>query len=244
MIHVILGMHKSGTTLVSETLHQSGIDMMDSVDESRGYDDGNKWERESTKAINHELLGSAGAYSLQASARHGIHSTAAIAARMRHSVADISARHRDWGFKDPRTCLTYDTWAAALPEHRLIVVYRLPEEGWAHYWSAAKSPFRRLNVARSFLPAWCEYNAAILRTLERTTMPAIVLHYTELMHGDGEFRRLEEFVGRPLVDRRIPGMNRSRPGGRVGYRIARGLHAVAGGEPPESIAERLTARSR
>ena len=244
MIHVVLGMHKSGTTLVSETLHHSGIDMMDAVDESRGYDDGNKWERDSTKAINHELLGSAGAYSLQASARHGIKATPAITEQMRHVIADLSAQHADWGFKDPRTCLTYDAWAATLPEHRLIVVYRLPEEGWAHYWTAAKSPAKCLNVMGSFLRTWCEYNAAILRTLERTTMPAIVLHYTQLMHGDEELRRLGRFVGRPLVDRRISGMNRSRPGGPVSYRLARGLHPMTGGDRPEAIAERLAACSR
>jgi hypothetical protein len=244
MIHVVLGMHKSGTTLVSEMLHRSGIDMMDAVDESLGYDEGNKWERESTKAINHEMLGSAGAYSLKASARLGIRVTTAVDERMRRVIADISARHRDWGFKDPRTCLTYDAWSAALPEHRLIVVYRLPEEGWAHYWSAARSPAKRLTVAGGFLPAWCEYNAAILRTLERTTMPAIVLHYTELMQGDGEFRRLERFIGRPLVDRRLPAMHRSRPGSRGSYRLARGLHAVLGRERPEAIAEQLAARRR
>ncbi len=241
MIHVVLGMHKSGTTLVAETLHRSGIDMMDTVDESRGYDEGNKWERDRTKAINHEMLGSAGAYSLQASARHGIRATPAVGERMRHVIADLSARHRDWGFKDPRTCLTYEAWAAELPEHRLIVVYRLPEEGWAHYWSAAKSPTKRLNVMGSFLPAWCEYNTAILRALERTTMPAIVLHYTQLMEGDGEFRRLEQFVGRPLIDRRNSGMNRSRPGGRGSYRLACGLHAMLGGQRPDAIAGRLAA---
>lgn len=242
MIDVVLGMHKSGTTLVAETLHHSGIDMMDAVDDSRGYDDGNKWERESTKQLNHEMLGSAGAYSLQVSARHGLTASANLVERMRQVVADIGGRHRDWGFKDPRTCLTYDAWAPVLPEHRLIVVYRLPEEGWAHYWSAARSPVKRLNVLQSFLGSWCEYNAAILGILERASVPAIVLHYTRLMEGDEEFRRLERFVGRPLVDRRIPGMNRSRPGHSLGYRLAGAIHALGGGRRPAALAAALAAR--
>jgi hypothetical protein len=242
MIDVVLGMHKSGTTLVAETLHHAGIDMMDAVDAARGYDDGNKWERESTKAINHEMLGSAGTYSLQVSGARGLAASAELTGRMQRLVGDLSARHGDWGFKDPRTCLTYDAWAGVLSEHRLIVVYRLPEEGWAHYWSAAGGPAKKLNVLRSFLGAWCEYNAAILRILDRATVPAIVIHYTQLMQGDAEFRRLERFVGRPLADRRIAGMNRSRPGRGPGYRLARAVHALGGGRRPEAIAAALAAR--
>lgn len=243
MIDVVLGMHKSGTTLVAEMLHHAGIDMVDAVDPARGYDDGNTWERESTKALNHAMLGSAGIHSLKVSARRGLAVSPEVGARMRRLVGDLTARHADWGFKDPRTCLTYDAWADVLPEHRLIVVYRLPEEAWAHYWSAAGGPVRKLDVLRRFLESWCEYNAAILAILERATVPAVVFHYTRLMEDDGELRRLERFVGRPLVDRRIAGMNRSRAGlGRI-YRLARALHAVGGGRRPETIAAALAERS-
>lgn len=48
MIFVVLGMHKSGTTLVSQILHHSGIPMGDGFDENVTYDGGNKYEREST----------------------------------------------------------------------------------------------------------------------------------------------------------------------------------------------------
>ncbi len=44
MIYVIFGMHKSGTTLVAEMLHKSGINMGD-FDESVSYDIGNQYER-------------------------------------------------------------------------------------------------------------------------------------------------------------------------------------------------------
>ena len=65
MIHVVLGMHKSGTTLVSELLHHAGIDMVDAADPDTSYDHGNKWERDSTKQVNHAILGSAGTFSLK-----------------------------------------------------------------------------------------------------------------------------------------------------------------------------------
>lgn len=241
MIHVVLGMHKSGTTLVSQLLHRSGIPMVEEVDSARGYDEGNQWERSATKMVNHALLGTLGRYSLRAHRRGPLRVTEETTARMQAIVAECSARHADWGFKDPRTCLTYDAWAGLLPPHRLIVVYRRPEEAWAHYWNSTRGP-RRLTVLREFLPRWCEYNAAILRTLETATAPAIVLHYTRLMDDDRELARLGDFVGRNLSDQRRPGMRRSRPRPSPAHVVAHGLHRLRGGVAPRTIVEALERR--
>lgn len=241
MVHVVLGMHKSGTTLVSQMLHQSGIAMVEEADASTSYDDGNQWEREATKMVNHSLLGSAGLYSLHATRRGATAPDDATAARMRAIVAECSARHADWGFKDPRTCLTYADWARVLPPHRIIVVYRRPEEAWTHYWNSTRGS-RRLTVLREFLPRWCEYNAAILRALETTSMPSIVLHYSRLMDDDREFARLRDFLGRDLSDQRRPGMRRSRPRPSVSYALARGLHRLGGGADPAAIVAGLDRR--
>jgi hypothetical protein len=241
MIHVVLGMHKSGTTLVSQLLHQSGIAMVEEADAARGYDEGNQWERTATKLANHDLLGTLGLYSLRACRRGPVAPPDETTARMRAIVAECSARHADWGFKDPRTCLTYDAWARVLPPHRLIVVYRRPEEAWAHYWNSTRGP-RRLTVLREFLPRWCEYNAAILRTLETAAAPAIVLHYTRLMEDDRELARLGAFVGRSLSDQRRPAMRRSRPRPSPAHAVAHGLHRLRGGIAPRTIVEALERR--
>jgi hypothetical protein len=242
MVHVVLGMHKSGTTLVAQMLHQSGIAMVEEADATIGYDDGNQWEREATKHVNHMLLGSAGLYSLHARRCGPLRTTDEAAARMRSIVEECSARHADWGFKDPRTCLTYDAWSGALPPHRLIVVYRRPEEAWTHYWNSTRGS-RRLTVLREFLPRWCEYNAAILRTLETTSVPSIVLHYSRLMDDDHEFDRLQAFLGRDLSDQRRPGMRRSRPRPSVSYALACGLHRLRGGAEPAAIVAGLEHRA-
>ena len=47
-VFVVLGMHKSGTTLVSDILHRSGVPMVE-VRSSEGYDQGNKMERDATR---------------------------------------------------------------------------------------------------------------------------------------------------------------------------------------------------
>ncbi|MGM0484512.1 MAG: hypothetical protein ACQERI_08185, partial [Candidatus Krumholzibacteriota bacterium] len=45
MIFVLLGMHKSGTTLISRMLHESGINMCGEPCGEASYDAGNKYER-------------------------------------------------------------------------------------------------------------------------------------------------------------------------------------------------------
>ena len=58
MIYVVLGMHKSGTTLISETLHESGINMgeFSDIQQGIGYDEGHKYERRETQQINRQIL--------------------------------------------------------------------------------------------------------------------------------------------------------------------------------------------
>ena len=44
VIYVVLGMHKSGTTLISQILHHSGVNMGGAeIETSRSYDEGNKY---------------------------------------------------------------------------------------------------------------------------------------------------------------------------------------------------------
>jgi len=56
MIYVILGMHKSGTTLVSSLLHNADINMIEDTAE-QDYDKGGYYERESTLQLNYDILG-------------------------------------------------------------------------------------------------------------------------------------------------------------------------------------------
>ena len=64
MVVVVLGMHKSGTSLISEILHYSGIDMIEQ-DSTLGYDEGFHHERRATSEINKDLLRSRGLHSLE-----------------------------------------------------------------------------------------------------------------------------------------------------------------------------------
>jgi hypothetical protein len=244
MVIVVLGMHKSGTTLVSQLLHRSGIHMGD-FDESVAYDEGGWFEREDFVAVNQRLLAphltpSLGARlerRLRPGRRAAIEANrdsvaivrslpgsvpADLAGEMRDLVARCQAAHPDWGFKDPRTCLTYRLWVPFLPEHRIVAVFR----SYPDFVRRNRKGRNAVIPARWWraLRNWSDYNAAMAAALEETARPKLVLRYDDLMSDEKQMVRLEAFIGRPLVDAR-----------------RRELHRVHTGS--EGILERIMAKS-
>jgi hypothetical protein len=209
VIYVVLGMHKSGTTLVSQILHHSGINMDDRIDPGVSYDGGNKYERQAVLHLNMRMLNAPDDRIIDVKPLPAFETSPENRDRIAAIVAEAQARHADWGFKDPRTCLTYPLWAEALPEHRIIAVYREAGEVWPRYRMRRWYYFlHNFDQAWRYLNRWYEHNANLLDFLAATRQPYIVLDYRRLMTGDEEFRRLEEFVGRPLEDRRRPELYR------------------------------------
>lgn len=237
MIYIVLGMHKSGTTLIAEILHHSGIRMVDDTDTELGYDTGNKYERSSTKQLNHDILGSEGTHSLEVPQPRQLSSTPDQRARMQQLVRQLDAPQTDWGFKDPRTCITYPLWASVLPPHRLIVVYRSPQEVWQHYRKS--STRRRFSLTMNPLEGWCAYNELILGYLKQTAMPFVVLNYELFMTTQPEFDRLRQFIGRRLDDRRKMDLYRSKPSASVAAKALWLMNRLQTGDKPERLARQI-----
>src|SRR3982751_5359505 len=55
-IVVVLGMHRSGTSLLSNMLHMLGVDMADTTDHVSPKNPGGFWERPELVAIHDEIL--------------------------------------------------------------------------------------------------------------------------------------------------------------------------------------------
>ncbi len=210
MIYVVLGMHKSGTTLVSQMLHHSGINMGE-FDEGVSYDKGNKYERESTLQLDMDILGAEDYEVLDLASADQLKLNDDQRQKMNEIITQCDASHDNWGFKDPRASLLYQLWAEELPPHKLIVVFRHPAQIWPRFkWLGKRKYHTNFNRAYSYLHRWQEHNRNILSCLERSKMEYIVLSYRELMTSDSEFIRLNEFVGGGLEDRRKPDLFRSK----------------------------------
>ena len=203
-------MHKSGTTLVSELLHHSGVNMVEDTKSDRSYDAGDQLERAEVDALNAAILGGR-RKSITYSAPRSQPLTFEQRAKMRAIIEKCNQRYDNWGFKDPKTCLTYRLWASELPSHRIIAIYRSPHEIWARYRVSGRwHAFRNVYLAWRFMTSWTANNRAIITALRDTEMPFIAIDYQLLMTTDTELQRLERFIGRKLQDRRSPDLYRSR----------------------------------
>ena len=244
MIYVVLGMHKSGTTLVSRLLHHAGIPMVDEVDAS-SYDGGNKYERGTVQRINDALLGSEGTESLHIPPRTPRRVPEAQRAAMRSFIATQQSTDGDWGFKDPRTCLTYPVWADVLPPHRLVAVVRSPHEIWRRY-----RPKRRRDLlleplfAWRFVRSWVKHNDMILAALDRHHRDdAIVFEFGALVSQATERERLASFLGRPLTNEVRPELYRSRVDRNRTVGLAAAAYRLVYGRKPSDVYGELVARS-
>ena len=195
-------MHKSGTTLLSEILHKSDINMVDN-NQSKGYYEGNKMERRTCVDINHQILQSREQHSLNIKAyRKDLKLTPDLITKITRIIDDCVAKYTDWGFKDPRTCITYPLWEKYLPEHKLIIVYRDPGKVVNHY-SKKFHPLKKAFRAVKTLNQWKQHNLLLLGILDRSKHPCLVISYEDLLLDDRLLEGLSKFLGKTVYDARI-----------------------------------------
>lgn len=213
MVYIVLGMHKSGTTLVSKILHESGINM-GYFNPDISYDEGNKYERMETLITNISLLNikykePSIFISTALKSESGI--SKLLISYIQRLVKDLNIQFVDWGFKDPRTCLTYRIWEKYIPDHKLIIVVRSPLEITKHY--SKRGEF--INITRIWrtLNAWHLHNFQILNYLQTTKREFIIIDFSEFLTCSTSLHSLSEFTGRRLKDLRNKQLyrNKSKP---------------------------------
>ncbi|HEU0114713.1 MAG TPA: sulfotransferase, partial [Thermomicrobiales bacterium] len=128
----IAGMHRSGTSMVAQMLHEAGLDLgpadrlMPPADENpEGF-----WEHLDFVAINEALLTAAGgAWDFPPPPDFDWSSPkmAPLHERAEALIADFDGVPL-WGWKDPRNCLTLPFWQQRMPSLKVVFVVRNPLE--------------------------------------------------------------------------------------------------------------------
>lgn len=243
MRYLILGMHKSGTTALAQTLHAGGIDM-GRFDAAVGYDEGNHHERAETQRLNKQLLGCGDANSLDVFRPVApADADPTLVQEMAETIRKLDAQHESWGFKDPRTCLTWAVWAR-LGAFRVVGVYRHPLEVWNRYIHA-RSPLKRLlRVGRGFraLRAWHVYNCQLLACNDDPNTEVFLLEYGDFMRAGAPLSHLARFVARELPDMREPALYRAQQAPARLYQFVRFLQARLFGRDVEALYRALERR--
>lgn len=197
----ILGMHRSGTSLVARAMNVLGLDlgpgehlMRPSADNPTGH-----WESRPIKAINDEILSRlGGSWSEPPSLAPGWERSPELAEprqRAREVIeADFSGADL-WGFKDPRNSLTLPFWQRLLGPMRYVICLRNPLD-------VAASARARKDDTVPF-----EQGVELWLTYVRAALAATAGHrrhlvfYEDLM-ADPELvvRELARFMGRDQSD--------------------------------------------
>ena len=121
---VILGMHRSGTSMVAGVLQRLGVSMGEYMLGSDVSNPAGHYEDIEFLRINKAILAHAGGNWRNPPSHEAIMSVHKFDAQMAALVAKRDAAHELWGWKDPRTCLTLCKWAPLLSEPVYVSVER------------------------------------------------------------------------------------------------------------------------
>lgn len=181
MVVIVLGMSKSGTTLISRTLHHSGINMSPEKIGSYGK---SKYEDPAMIEILKKMLNINGLPSLY------LPETIIWNNDIKKDIEKyLKTKSGDWGVKQPYLTLCYETIKPLLPDH-IVVASKRSRVGLLHHYAKGK----KLNKGREkrILKVQSHYNEII----DRLKIPVI---YFEEFLNKGPIV-LERIVGRSLVD--------------------------------------------
>jgi hypothetical protein len=178
---VVLGMHRSGTSLAASLLADAGLDVgqrLVGADASnpRGHfedDDFHRFDQRVLRALCADSDGWVAA-TLTAPTEEWV-------SRARALAAEKQARGRPWGWKDPRTVPLLPLWRQAVPDAWYAIVYRNP-------WEVVDSLFRRGDAAFDHdaelaVRVWQHYNS-LLADLARSAPDRCVVANVDAVVAD------------------------------------------------------------
>ncbi len=209
-ILVVTGMHRSGTSLVTQWLHKCGLHAGDALPgPGAGNEDGYYEDPDFLYAHQGILKGH----------RLPVNGYADPIKQLSHNETDIlkdiihykNGFYQQWGWKDPRTCLFLDTYRQLIPGAFYFVVFRDYESvvssliGHMHQQTEKENAsrkglskfiwenFKKKNSisklckkhCQHYLKLWISYNEAILQHLQQ--LPAgnyLVADYAALYNND------------------------------------------------------------
>jgi len=191
MIYVVFGIHRSGTSVVANLLHDAGIPMGESFAGPARENPKGFWEDKAVRKLNDQVLAECG-YNIKAFVPR-IPPTTRTRNQYERAIEIVTRRAHlnDWGFKDPRLLLTMQLWEQAIHAcgltAKLIVTIRNP-------YSVSRSLMRRGNIANEWvgLRLYAAYMERQFEYLAHSPFPYCFVQYENLLH---DLQILESFTG-------------------------------------------------
>lgn len=118
---VVLGMHRSGTSLVAGALHRMGVPMGTRFRAPDSSNPHGYWEDLDWRDLNKAILNGAGGTWYDPPPLHKIEKQVA---RYAMRISELCTREGEWGFKDPRTSLSIHYLHTYFPNAKYIYTTR------------------------------------------------------------------------------------------------------------------------
>lgn len=195
---VVLGMHRTGTSLVAGALHKMGISMGKRFRPPDSSNPHGYWEDLDWRDLNKAILsGTGGTWYSPPSLPRIEREVARLAFRVRELVAERDGTGKLWGMKDPRTALSIQYIHPLLPSPRYIITHR-------QLWSTMDSLARRSRLRHSSYYETPEhwralidlYNLRIESFLSTVSPIVHVVKFEEAIHTpEPIIRGLADFLG-------------------------------------------------
>jgi len=189
----IVGMHRSGTSMVAHLLHQCGL-YLGPEDQLLGANSGNQdghFEHLGFFRINEALLRHfGGSWEFPPELEPGWEKDASLdelRSRARSLLETFSGRS-SWGWKEPRTTILLPFWKSMIPNLRFVICVRNPLEVAKSLAKRNKIPIER----GVFL--WYRYLRAAIE--DTGGCPRMIVFYDDFfIESAAEFYRLIDFCG-------------------------------------------------
>ena len=187
---IVVGFHRSGTSLVTQLLHEAGLFVGENLLAARPSNPYGHFEDRSVLRVHKRILGDNGS-DWQVSAPREMYISPRRWRRMQTIVQNRQAHYRSWGFKDPRVCLFLGAWKHLLPDARFLVVYRDPSETVRSMHARHSREFldgegefeehlRFFREPDHGLKLWDTYNRAVVAFAQHHLDDCFVLPYARL----------------------------------------------------------------
>jgi hypothetical protein len=225
---VIAGMHRSGTSLISNWLDRCGLHLGETLMGAAPSNEQGHFEDMEFLKVHEEILTDNKLPHTGLINEHHIPVSIYHKEKLKGVINIKNKLHRQWGWKDPRTCLFLDTYKELLPDAKYLVIVRdyasvvssllkrefkdrekkyLARKAFSRFiWKN----FRRERNLQAFyksnagyyLQVWITYNQQLLKLIE-TSSPetCLVVNYSFLNDNDSRVRNyMKEKWSLALID--------------------------------------------
>ncbi len=207
---IVVGFHRSGTSLLTQLLHAAGLFVGDDLLGAMPSNPYGHFEDRGVLELHRQILSDHG-LGWQVDHPVDFHLSRENWRWMQDFVGRRDREHRDWGFKEPRACLFLGAWKYVAPDAKFVIVYRDPSECVRSMTSRqATDYFNRSGPLEDHLrffrepdhglKLWDTYNRAILHFAAQHVDDCLVVPFTHLSNGYPVVSRINQRFGSSLEE--------------------------------------------